>query len=113
MRLTVVQDALSATDSAAAPSEAVPPILAAAAMPEQPTVSQAGISKDQAQELPVAWGRVRLGTSKVTGGTGATGTPVRAAAAGAEEGDRPVHALFEPGKEPSASVLPARQSMDL
>jgi hypothetical protein len=106
MRLTIVQDALSATESAALPSEAVPP------MP--PTVTQAGITKDQAQVLPVAWGRVRVGTSTVGDHDGIAGTAARAAATGAEEGERPVHALFEPGQEPSASaVLPPRQSMDL
>jgi hypothetical protein len=81
-------------------------------MPEQPTVSQAGVSKDQAQALPVAWGRVRVAASTASDGAGTAGTAARAAAV-AEEGERPVHALFEPGKEPSASAVLPRQSMDL
>eukprot|EP01043_Picozoa_sp_COSAG02_P018086 COSAG02_NODE_835_length_16654_cov_52.747569_2_plen_115_part_00 len=114
MRLSIVQDALSTADSAAMPSEAVPSMPAAVAMPEHPTVTQAG-TKDQAQVLPVAWGRVRVGATTVSegNGDGMAGTAARAAQAHAE-GEKPVHALFEPGQEPSAAaVLPPRQSMDL
>ena len=64
-------------------------------------MTQAGGKEDP---LPVAFGLLR-------GGIGAAGA---AAVAATGAGERPVHALFEPGREPSTSAVPPpRQSMDL